>query len=369
MSEFVAVPLDRGLLLCRDESNQVFVLNESAKGIWETLHSTRELGAASEYLAVRYGLPEVEAERTVARALGEWLAAGLFKQPKERPSERGKLVSPQTYCGEGSYEIFGQQFRLRFFTPEDKRRFHLKLAHLEARPVADTPIIQLAHNKEGYQVCVDSSIESASSANEAVGLLARSIVQVVFPDLEFYGHFHAAAVDTGASILLLPGIKGSGKTTLSLALHSSGSDLLCDDIVFLDSRLRAIPFPTRPCVKEGSWPVLESVMPDLKDTMSYENGQNRFKYITPPESALVLKPQGRHIRRIVFPTYRCSHPTRISELSSAECLQRLVEEGNRLSLKRRAVEAWSRWIEETPSFVLEYSSLDEAVSMIEEVAG
>lgn len=364
----VAVPLGRGLVLCREESGEVFLLNESAKAIWEVLSSTGRPEAAADYIVAHYGLAEEEAERAVICTLEEWQSAGLFEKPEKRSPPRNRRIAGQKYCKEITYRLFGRHFRLRFSGLDVGHQFHLKLAHMEVQQIADAPVIQVAVDNGIWRIHADSKSESTSSISEAAGLVARSIVQSLFPTMDFIGHFHAAAVHTGVSTLLLPGVKGSGKTTLSLSLQSSGYEFLCDDAVFFDLRMEAMPFPTRPCVKEGSWPALESIV-DLGKGDCLKNGDNRIKYLTPPESALRLRPDGRRIRRIVFPTYRDRHPTELRELSASECLQRLVEEGNWLSLKRYAIKAWAQWLDETPAYSLVYSSLDEAAQAIEEIVG
>lgn len=64
---------------------------------------------------------------------------------------------------------------------------------------------------------------------------------------------HAGAVRSERGAIVMPGEKGSGKSTLCLWLASRGWDYLGDELVWIDSEGRVEPFPKAAAIKEGSF--------------------------------------------------------------------------------------------------------------------
>jgi hypothetical protein len=67
---------------------------------------------------------------------------------------------------------------------------------------------------------------------------------------------HAAALRWKGRSIILPGISGTGKSTLAAALLARGGELFSDEVALVlgDGTLAPIPLP--PGLKSGSWPLL-----------------------------------------------------------------------------------------------------------------
>lgn len=99
--------------------------------------------------------------------------------------------------------------------------------------------------------------------SEFLPLLKADLLDGVLAFANYEIAFHAGSVARGDEACLLVGSPGAGKTTLALAMATSGWQLQGDDVVLMrsDGRVTGLPFP--PAVKEGSWTLLAGAWPEI----------------------------------------------------------------------------------------------------------
>ncbi len=108
---------------------------------------------------------------------------------------------------------------------------------------------------------------------------------------------HAAAVEWRGNVLLLPGGKGSGKSTLSLGLSCRGAEYLSDELTWLlPNRCEVVPFPKAATVKAGSFDLFAPA-PEHPDP-----ARGALRYILPKVHA-DASDAPRPVRAILFPCF------------------------------------------------------------------
>ena len=169
--------------------------------------------------------------------------------------------------------------------------------------------------------------------------------------------------------MLLPASPGSGKTCLSLGLAHAGFAYHTDEIALLDGEdLHVRGVPVCPCVKDGGWPVISRLYPDIDTLQSHHRVDGKtVKYIPPPLDGHDVDPdQAWPVRWLVFPKYVRGSATELLPLSRVEGLRRLLEEclALRTPLNEVTVASLARWIAGIDCRTLTFSSLDDAVVLV-----
>lgn len=74
-------PLVDGMILCKELGQDLFVLNESSRLLWQAHAAGMAEEALPQVLVEHYGISLEVARQDCARALAEWRAAGLLEEP------------------------------------------------------------------------------------------------------------------------------------------------------------------------------------------------------------------------------------------------------------------------------------------------
>jgi len=233
--------------------------------------------------------------------------------------------------------------------------------------------IQFTIEKDGSQVniyCNGSHITSTPRYREFMPAMVNIIRVIAYQSLNYLLAFHSAVAVKDNRGILLPGIPGSGKSTLSAGLFSLGYTCYSDEVSVLDGNdasIRAMPFPI--AVKKGSWDVLMSRFPGLKLAKIWQRIDGKeVKYIQLPNYTGDLK--RAIVKTVIFPCYDSTcDKTELNELNYLNALKLLMDAGYQIknSLTEEKVEKVLQWITSVSCFKLKYSSLDEALQKIVEV--
>jgi hypothetical protein len=81
---YISSQLDDGLLLARPADDRLFLLNGSARFMWEMLIDGVAESKVPRLLAARYGIDVAQARKDFKKMLRRWRAEGLI-----RPTGRG----------------------------------------------------------------------------------------------------------------------------------------------------------------------------------------------------------------------------------------------------------------------------------------
>jgi hypothetical protein len=178
---------------------------------------------------------------------------------------------------------------------------------------------------------------------------------------------HAAAMGRGGGLILMPGLSGKGKSTLTAYLAAHGWLYAGDDVVGLGATEAGdpvvTPFPTAISLKPGSRPILTEYYPQISDlpTLSYAGKQARF--LAWPHSSVVGRPQEqRRLRAVVFPRYAPQGACELQKISTLDCLFELIAAGFTAGdkLEPARLERFFDFLEVTPKYRLTYPCLQQA---------
>ncbi len=101
----------------------------------------------------------------------------------------------------------------------------------------------------------------ADDACHALRLLLWHVTDAAMAGVHDGLALHAAAVDVGGEVVVLPGASGAGKSTLAAGMALRGASVLGDELTVIDPGDLTVRSLARAlCLKRGSWPLL----PDLR---------------------------------------------------------------------------------------------------------
>jgi hypothetical protein len=210
----------------------------------------------------------------------------------------------------------------------------------------------------------------SSLSNNQLGLgflhAARSLL---YAEARYDIAFHAAMVAKADSGILLCAPREAGKSTLAAYLVAQGFQLLADEpaLLHLDpGSVSALGLPI--ALKEGSWPLLETEWPQLKNAAVHIRSDGmRIRLLHPPSSS--SSTSSRRLTCFLFPEYVPSGAARATRLPPLQTLSFLNDAGSIMAkhFSRETFEAFLALICATPAFALQYASLQEAASMIDDL--
>ena len=374
-------PLEKNLVAFRPGNKNLFVLNETAKLIWEDFRWQIDPAEISRRLARRFKIPIEIAIRDVKSTLSDWAAKGLIDAPcddilkeRDRTTVRNRSISrvPESMVrsaySQCTYELFQKQFTIQYQSRDLQDLMHPLLSHLEIRSPHNTKNrIDFLSKGEKYMVIKDGTIVGHDVLDyRAIGYLIREIFNLTHPGREWMAVMHAAAITDGEHCIVLPGTGGNGKSTLTAALIKSGYHYFSDDIVPLDCQnSHAAAVPIGICLKEGSWPLLHSYYPELRDLPVYKRYQRRIRYLPPPNLDQTEQKNHLPVKHLIFPCYKKKAPVRIKKISKTSALQQLVQSRVWVSDNPVCVGHFIQWLSNTPCYEFVFDSLSSAVSLIQ----
>jgi hypothetical protein len=221
--------------------------------------------------------------------------------------------------------------------------------------------IDIATNGDRWDICVDGQLEATCETASIVAEVERALVQTVVPATPHLLTLHAASLQRDGRTLLLAGLSGAGKTTLSLALARAGWSFGSDEIVLLGrgQELRALPLP--PCIKAASFPLIERWFPELRGVPTHERYGHLVKYLpirTTPISGLY--------GCVVFLRFDPHGPNKIQPLDRFGALERLLAQCVFVpsGFQHDDVEELLRWHSRQSYFDLSFCDCDAAVAIL-----
>lgn len=366
-------PLAGGGVLFDSKIERLAVLNATGKIVWELLcEGLDERGIACAFMQ-HFNLPADAVRANISNVTGELKRAGFFSSLTPRICKES--LKPGNFVGSLAVEA-GQKTNLGTFQFGDRRvEMHSHLAEVgpeyfarfwhRAVENAGADLLVFSAGPCGYRLKFRDQVFDTGSLAELIAHAHELILSWEHAEAEFLAYFHAAAVSRGEYSILLPGVSGTGKSTLAAYLVGKGFDYLGDDCIALARLHRSLrPLPTCLSLKTGSWPILATLYPELPN-LPIVNCHGRFSRYVQPRQA---RQAGGERTIILFPSYAKSNTTRVTPLQTLETLARLIGIGTDLhSPTTRAMLAeFLKFIEQTPAYELVYSDLACAKSVIEQ---
>jgi hypothetical protein len=351
-------------------------LNAPAAYVWTCIEDGLPLARLTRDYAEAFARPPRQAAREVADLVSAWRRHGFLASsegerprptagPPARPATPADPVAARFWC-----QMLDTCFELRFGSEAAADLVRPLLAHLASDTGPADVVVEVAAAGEGFAIGVDGRhAEDCMASSELAPQVKSAILVEAVNRHGFAAYFHAAALRREEGLLLLPGVSGSGKTCLSLALAHAGFAYHSDETALLDPdslMVRAAPLAL--CVKDAAWDLVGPEYPELAGLPAHDRIDGKVvKYLPPPtapgDPAL---DRAWPVRWIVFPTYGAGAVTTLTPIGGAEALRRLLQDCNawRLDLTAESVERLIAWIEAARCYVLPFSSQAEAVKLI-----
>lgn len=351
---FIIAPLDGGLIVARRNGDRLFVMNGSARFMWEKRAEGIPDADIPRLTATHYGIDIEQARQDFVKTLRQWQAKGLA----------------QPFGLRRYYSIGGVSFSVLYPSAVVESAIAPIFAHLECT-VTDEPSaaeFDLAHEDKQVVLRGDGlEILRADDLDTIIDKLTFTIVMHACDSINSLLSVHAAAIGTGDHCVLIAAPSGSGKSTLAAALLASRRlSYLTDDLSLIEpGSFHALPLPGTIVLKSGSWRALQSLLPALEDLPVRRRGGQDVRYWSPPAVQVASSPLP--VRAIVFAGYQNGAKSELERLAAFEGFSRLVAApcAVRAPITPDMVHDLARWAGEVPFYTLAYGSLGDARQIVE----
>lgn len=180
--------------------------------------------------------------------------------------------------------------------------------------------------------------------------------------------FHAAAVCSGDTGVLIPGHSGAGKSTLAVWLATRGFNYLTDELVHIPLGTSRIEAFTRPInLKQNGYRMLEEEF-DIRDTEDRILTNKRLSIV--PHRMLNPRHQKLtpEIAFILFPRLISEGEHRLEPLSKAQAGLKLVEcLVNGRNIPNHGFDQVSRIVRDVPAYVLHYTGFSTLPGLLGDI--
>jgi hypothetical protein len=256
--ETLALPLGDGWVLCRPDIERLVVLNATGKTVWDLLGGGFGLQDIASAFAQHFGLPAERALGDVREVIGGLEKAGILARPPGEVGREGCALStpangpaihsgPNAHCG--TFQFGERPVQMHSSLPDIGGAYFSRFRHRAVDHVVDAEVLEFSGGPWGYRLTFRGEvIADVRSLAELVGRAHELFLSWEHPNTRFLAYFHAAAVSRGGHSVLLPGVSGIGKSTLSGYLAGHGFAYLGDDLVAMARSswsLRPLPTSTR----------------------------------------------------------------------------------------------------------------------------
>ena len=182
-----------------------------------------------------------------------------------------------------------------------------------------------------------------------------------------YMMLHAGTVAFGDRAMILPGTPGSGKSTLSAALHLRGARLLSDEFGLVrPEKGDLLPMPRGIPLKNTSIEAILEFDPSAALGPTYpKTRKGRVRHLRPDAQSLLAQHEPAVPRWLVFPKYRAGADESLLPLDKTEAFRQLAFNCfNYKLLGETAFRAVAKMVQDVDCYTFTFSRLDRAVEQL-----
>jgi hypothetical protein len=355
-------------VVARNDIQGLFLLNGTARFVWEALTGGAASADIAQDFAAQYGLPETLARRDVEATLTNWSRDLLSSSARngtphvESSSVLARFESSGAVI-EMNCVLNGHGFRVLMESGDLVEEIAPRLAravvpHLP--PGAPFITFALANGDDRIFVFRDGvCIAEEEKTSAARAILLQEITSHCDPDRETRAIIHAGACGTASGCVILAGPSHAGKSTLCAALMAGGFFCYSEDSAVLDRQFKVSGMPFPLMLRESSWPILDSRFASfMEGACIQERWGCKVRFLPsnlPANDSPAVVPGA-----LVFVDYQPSVATSLLPLTPFEALVALQKGGFWVEHDRETIAGFLSWIAQLDRYRLTYSAIDEA---------
>ncbi len=370
-------------------ADRLLILNPTGKMVAEMWREGLDEDVIASVFARHFRIAEERARHDVGRVLSELMDGGSldYDEVGEKAGEEaalavatGVLDSPADDAAKlgdcGTFRFGDCRIRVVSSVADIDGLFFARFQHraLDANLEPDRRVEVLEVSQSGPRFLLTfrgSLLAETTTTSKMVSFVNELLLTLEHPNAGLLAFCHAGAVCWSGHSLLMPGRSGAGKSTLTAFLVAKGFAYLGDDTIAVgEAEAALLPLPTGLSIKSGSWPILESLYPGLRQTPTIHRYARRLRYVE-PENHYATMHAAAAPSAIVFPGFAAGGPTRLTPVSPLQTMIRLLGAHARLSTPatETKLKKLIRFVEQTPAYELSYSQLPEAMQAIKDLLG
>jgi Coenzyme PQQ synthesis protein D (PqqD) len=376
-----AFPFEESLLVLRRDSEQLFLLNSTARAIWEQLSKGSRIADITSNFSSLYGLSANAARQDIDATLSEWQVQGLLGEITEpaplHAFEKTSAAASQSAAAPGfmeragsithRYSFLGKNFSIGYSSHELAMTIHRRFDHLSSSADDNAGTAYNVFDLQGEYVLEANGkeIEREKLIEEIQQLLTFEIMKLVNHDLDWLATVHAGVVADNEGCAIFSAPSGCGKSTLTAALIHDGFHYFSDDFAFLDTgSLQVAASPMCLGIREKSWPILRTRCPGLETLPIYQMDGQGYRFMPPPKQNPY---PSLPVKCLILPYYGSKSSTGLSPLPATKALEELIRAELWMPPDPDKIGVFLNWLLQIPCYELHFTSLDQAVSSIRKV--
>lgn len=214
------------------------------------------------------------------------------------------------------------------------------------------------------EICLEDEVPFTDfPANALLAHIEWSLNWCIATRANQYLMLHGGVVARDEGAMILPGVPGAGKSTLTAFLMHRGWRLFSDEFTLLKTgTLDLQPFPRLIPLKNDSIEVIQAAVPEAQFGPQIPGTRKgRVSHLRPGADHLRRMDEGARPKLVVFPGYQAGSTTALKEMASAEAFAELTNNAfNYVLLGRQAFEMVAELTDAVRCFRLTYSDLNDA---------
>lgn len=171
-------------------------------------------------------------------------------------------------------------------------------------------------------------------ANQALPMFEWGLNYAIAAQAHQYLVVHAAAIERGGRVAILPGAPGAGKSTLTAALVRRGWRLLSDELALIRPSDRHVVPLARPInLKNTSIALMRDFAPDaVFSDETHDTAKGTVALMRAPEDSMARQGEAAPVGWIIFPRWQKHAAPRLEPWSKAAGLMEIAHNAMNYSL-------------------------------------
>lgn len=181
---------------------------------------------------------------------------------------------------------------------------------------------------------------------------------------------HAGLLAQGDRALMLPGVPGAGKSTLTASLCLLEDwRLLSDELAILDPISGLMQPHARPiCLKNASIEIACGFPKTRLGRVYHDTRKGTISHAACPTASMAVSSTPARVQWVVFPRFELDSPPRCEEISRVEAFSMISEQSfNRERMGEVGFDALCAMLTDARCFQIVYGSTDAGLQLIHEI--